>query len=440
MKEDAKGNDLQEILTQAIEQMKSEEGDSFSLDHINLAELGRRTGISRSKLRRYKADGFVIKPHGLKGRKAEVTVLTGYTGVIDELLRKNVSNASVCFERIKELGYQGGITQVRVYISAHRDLLPPKRLVVSPQGNRGRRYTSGPGESYQMDWGFVDVEVDLGKTYQVACFAMICHHCGERYVEFFPNAKQENLFIGMIHAFKRMGVPEHVLTDNMRSVVTRRDSEGHPIWNGEYEQFMDTIGFRTRLCKPRHPFTKGAVERLIQFVKNNFVAGRTFSNVTELNYQALGWCDHQNGSYHGCVDCVPHEEHSEKCAEVAGALEETGAVRRYLCPLRLISFDGFVNYEGRRFGVPYWYTSKACRVTRRDFTLYILSEDMSRKLAEHNVTWSRKASFCEDQYAQEQPEELPTVPVTARLTQTTAVTEDDALCRFRFDKEVAWDE
>ena len=60
---------------------------------------------------------------------------------------------------------------------------------------------------------------------KVACFAMICHHCGERYIEFFPNAKQENLFIGMIHAFKRMRVPGHVLTDNMKSVVLHRDSE-----------------------------------------------------------------------------------------------------------------------------------------------------------------------------------------------------------------------
>ena len=71
----------------------------------------------------------------------------------------------------------------------------------------------------------------------------ICHHCGERYIEFFPNAKQENLFIGMIHAFKRMGVPDHVLTDNMKSVVLYRDSEGHPVWNHDYEAFMNTISF-----------------------------------------------------------------------------------------------------------------------------------------------------------------------------------------------------
>lgn len=100
---------------------------------------------------------------------------------------------------------------------------------------------------------------------------MICHHCGERYIEFFPNARQENLFIGMIHAFIYMGIPENVLTDNMKSVVIGRDVEGNPIWQKDYEIFMKTIGFHTKLCKCRHPFTKGKVERLVRFVKENFI-------------------------------------------------------------------------------------------------------------------------------------------------------------------------
>ena len=203
--------------------------------------------ISRSRLRRYKKDGFIVKPHGRTGRKAEVTVLTGYTGLLDDLLRKNVTNASVCFERLREHGYTGGQTQVRVYIQNHQDLIPPKRALVAPQGNRGRRYHTGPAESYQMDWGFVEACRRDGSSYRCACFAMICHHCGERYVEFFPNAKQENLFIGMIHAFCLMGIPKYVLTDNMKSVVISRDQDGHPVWQHDYETFMSTVGFKTKL-------------------------------------------------------------------------------------------------------------------------------------------------------------------------------------------------
>ena len=44
-------NDLQEIVTQALAEMKQVQGENFSLEKINLAELERRTGLSRGKLR-----------------------------------------------------------------------------------------------------------------------------------------------------------------------------------------------------------------------------------------------------------------------------------------------------------------------------------------------------------------------------------------------------
>ena len=70
-------NDLcTEIITQAIDEMKAAQGDSFSLEKINLAELERRTGISRVRLRRLKQNNFQPVPHGNKGRKSEYTVLT----------------------------------------------------------------------------------------------------------------------------------------------------------------------------------------------------------------------------------------------------------------------------------------------------------------------------------------------------------------------------
>lgn len=138
--------------------MKAIRGDSFSLDKINLAELERRTGISRARLRRLKQNSFQPMPHGNKGRKADYTVLTGYTSVLDNLLKQSITNSSVCLERLRELGYTGGQTAIKEYLS-----------------------------------------------------------------------KQENLFIGMIHAFMYMGVPTYVLTDNMKSVVIKRDIDGRPL-------------------------------------------------------------------------------------------------------------------------------------------------------------------------------------------------------------------
>jgi len=333
-----KSNDLQTIISSAIESMKKELGKNFNLEKINLAELERRTGISRARLRLLKKSNFIVKPHGRKGLKAAKTVLSGYTGVMDDLLKKGITNSAVHFERIEELGYSGGMTAVKEYIRTHSFLVPAKRHIAAPQGNRGRRYYTAPGEAYQMDWGFVNVDTGMGTSYKAACFTMICHHCGKRYIEFFPNAKQENLFIGMIHAFAFLGVPEYILTDNMKSVVIKRDPEGYPVWNLDYEAFMKVVGFKTKLCKPRHPFTKGAVERLVRFVKNNFLAGRCFMTVTDLNFEALRWCHRYNSRYNKSVDCIPDDKHQDSCLKQAKALEVTKELAFYLYPERKISF------------------------------------------------------------------------------------------------------
>ena len=113
----SKSNDLNEILTQALDELKHELGNSFDINKVNLAELSRRTGISRARLRRLRENGYKQQPHGLTGRKASVSVLSGYTSVLDDLLRKNVSNSAVCFERLKESGYKGSLSTVKRYIA-----------------------------------------------------------------------------------------------------------------------------------------------------------------------------------------------------------------------------------------------------------------------------------------------------------------------------------
>ena len=67
-------NDLQLTISQALQKMKEKAGDKFNIEKVNLAELQRLTGLSRKKLRNLKDNGFIVKPHGLAGRKKEDTV------------------------------------------------------------------------------------------------------------------------------------------------------------------------------------------------------------------------------------------------------------------------------------------------------------------------------------------------------------------------------
>lgn len=435
-----KRNGLVPIIAQAIEEMEVETGFSIPLENINLAELERRTGLSRSKLRTLQAKGFKEQPHGLKG-KPKGGILKGYTGILDSLLSQGITNSVVCLERLRQEGFTGGRTTVKDYIAAHKYLVPVRRTQTAPQGNRGRRYMTGPGEAFQMDWGFTKVLNPNGAEYQVACFAMICHHCGQRYVEFFPNAKQENLFIGMIHAFQYMGIPQYILTDNMKSVVVKRDLEGHPIWQKDYEAFMKAVGFQTKLCKPRHPFTKGKVERLVRFVKENFLVDRTFQNISDLNWAALNWCNTQNAGFHRALGFVPQEIHFKDCTAVLRELSIDSAIRGYLCPERRLSFDGFVSYEGIRFGVPSDYLLPTVRITRDQNSIRIFSYDFSRQLVSYPVTWSRQDQICAGQFEEiPQPEEFPTARVKTTIQQLPPTPTRLSFEKFNFDDEVLQDD
>ena len=171
-----------------------------------------------------------------------------------------MTNSDIIYSELLKLGYRGKLTTLKVYIAHNRHLCPNVvRSTKVAKGNRGRRYKLDAGDCFQMDWGFVNAIDSNGVLHKYACLVMVRGHCGKRYIEFFTNARQENLFIGMIHAFIYLGgIPKRVMTDNMKSVYYSRS--GNAItWNRKYQDFMLLLGFSTTLCKPYHAFTKGRV-------------------------------------------------------------------------------------------------------------------------------------------------------------------------------------
>ena len=129
------------------------------------------------------------------------------------------------------------------------------------------------------------------------------------------------------------------------------------------------------------------------------------------------------------------------CAGNLSALEDTPSLRAYLCPVRKITFDGFVNYEGRRFGVPYSYRESSARVMRAGEMLYVYSLALRFLLATHEVTWSKRDKYCPDQFLETaQPEEFPTAPVKTTAKMLEAPNPGLSFEKFNFDREVDWDE
>jgi hypothetical protein len=104
------------------------------------------------------------------------------------------------------------------------------------------------------------------------------------------------------------GVPQELLFDQMRAVITRdlRLEGGGLVRNAEFLRFAHHWGFTPRACRPYRAQTKGKVERPVRYLRGNFVYGRTFLNDADLDRQCRVWLEHvANVRVHGTTHESP---------------------------------------------------------------------------------------------------------------------------------------
>jgi transposase len=309
--------------------------------------ISKETGVAENTAKRYIDQP--VRQHGLKGR-VKGSKLDPYKLQIDAMLRQGIFNCVVMQERLQETGYKGGITILKDYVHPRR---PPKG---SPAV---RRYETLPGKQAQMDWGICHYIDENGSIHKVPAFVMILSSSRVKYVEFTKRCDFYSLLRCIVHAFESFGgVPETVLTDNMKTVINGREA-GKPLWNSRFENFAAEMGFIPKVCRPRRPQTKGKVERLVDYVKDNFLPGRQFHDIDDLNRQASDWCHHVDSKIHSTTGKIPLKALSE---EKLLSLPVPAIREKYKWETRKVSREGFVSFDGAKYGVPWQYSGKEVRV------------------------------------------------------------------------------
>ena len=119
------------------------------------------------------------------------------------------------------------------------------------------------------------------------------------------------LLTGLEDAFLAFGgVPQELLFDQMKAVITRdlRLQGGALVHNLEFLRFAHHWGFTPRACRPYRAQTKGKVERPVRYVRDNLVYGRVFLNDADLAQQAADWLERvANVRVHGTTGERPRE-------------------------------------------------------------------------------------------------------------------------------------
>lgn len=317
---------------------KSQEGKSAYA-------IGKELGISKNTAKKY-----MNAENDAGQRSTQPSKLDPYKPMLHKLLGIGIFNCVVLLERLQEQGYTGGITILKDYVHPYR---PAKMLPAVP------RFETLPGKQAQMDWGICHYLNGEGSLHKVPAFIMILGNSRVKYVEFTNRCDLQSLERCIVNAFTYFGgTPEQILTDNMKTVVDGREA-GKVLWNSKFADFAVDMGFTPKVCKVRKPQTKGKVERLVDYVKDNFLPGRTFENLTDLNTQALAWCKKADSKVHGTTGKVPLKELANEQLQPLPAKE---VLDKYRWETRLVTRDGFVSFDGIRYGVSWQHSGKEVRV------------------------------------------------------------------------------
>jgi transposase len=114
---------------------------------------------------------------------------------------------------------------------------------------------------------------------------MVLSYSRMLYVEFTLQMRLEQLISCHQNAFDYFGGWTHsILYDNMAQV--RLPSGG---LNPLMLDFVLHHGIKINTHRPYRPRTKGKVERSVGYLKDNFLKGRTFADLADLQTQGFDW-------------------------------------------------------------------------------------------------------------------------------------------------------
>ena len=267
---------------------------------------------------------------------------------------------------IQTMGYTGSLCTLRLYLHTLRpEQERLKKLTV--------RFETPPSKQAQADCGrFPDA---AGQIVPVYAFVMVLSSSRMLYVEFTSSMHLPVLIRCHINAFEFFGGwPHEILYDNMKQVQLSQQE-----WNPLFADFANHYGFAARTHRIRRPRTKGKVERMVHYVKDAFLNGRTFCDLADLNAQAQHWLAHTaNARVHVTTKQRPID-----------LLQREGLTAlNCVAPYRLAElvslkagFDGFVRFAGSRYSLPPEYAGQSVLVGRRDHRIVIRAHDMI--VAEH---------------------------------------------------------
>ena len=191
-------------------------------------------------------------------------------------------HAARVFVMLKERGYTGCESHVRKVIA---------RIRPRPKAEAFLRLRTLPGQEGQVDWAhFGHLTIGNAKRPLMA-FVMVLSYSRAVYLRFFLGATQAEFLAGHVEAFSFFnGCPRVALYDNLKSAVLERKGDAIRFHPGMLS-FAAHYRYEPRPVAVARGNEKGRVERMIRTIRDAFFAAREWTDLDDLNRQALLWCE-----------------------------------------------------------------------------------------------------------------------------------------------------
>jgi transposase len=340
-------------------------------------EIARRTGYSRNtiaKILRQPAPTPFPKP-------SRPSKLDPFKPYLQQRLQEGSLSAVRLLDEIRPMGYTGCVHLLRRFLAT---LKAPERA----RAKATVRFETPPGLQAQVDWAHCGRFPDPnGQIIPIYAFVLVLSFSRMLYVEFTTSMDLATLLQCHLHAFAFLGGwPKELLYDNMKQVKLLPGPQG--AWNPLFLDFVEHYGITPKTCRVRRPRTKGKVERMVGYLKENFLAGRSFADLADLNAQGHHWLTHTaNVRCHATTGRRPIDLLAD---ERLTPLADLAPYRLGHKSVRTVDAEGFVHLEGSRYSTPPEQVGKSVLVEWGESQVTIRCGE--RVVAEH--ARARKRGAC----------------------------------------------
>jgi transposase len=369
---------------------------------VSISEIARQTGHDRKTIR--KIIKGELAPRPVRRRRKQPTKLAPYEGYLKQRIGEGVLNTRKLLRELKVRGYQGGLTQLILYVQPYR---------TSREERAVRRFETQPGQQAQVDWGLFGYISHEGRQQRLYAFVMTLAYSRMMYLEFTLRTDISAWLRCHQHALAYFGgVPQEILHDNLKTAVLSRGAGGKIHWNARYLDFALYYGFTPYPCRPYRAQTKGKVERTIGYIRENFWVGTHFVDLDDLNAQRWEWlASVANVRVHGTTGVSPLSRLSEEQLQPLPRQHfDTSLVVH-----RRAGRDCTIHYRGNVYSVPALHAQQMLLLRETEDGRLCVYTAEQQLIAEHRVLKGRfQRSLVASHYAGLPSPALPRPPLLAR--------------------------